>query len=152
MGVAFLAALVLTLFVIREPMEPLTSEALHEARDRWRQAGINDYQLRYDMHGSRYEVRVRHGLVVNLQVNGRQPVSADWGAYSVEGLFEVLEMELENLTDTTGPFGASVGPVIARVRFNDQQGHLERYVRSGSGGGRPVSIQLLEFAHASSRD
>lgn len=152
MGVAFLATLAVTWFVIREPMESLTAEALHEARTRWREAGIRDYEIRYDMHGSRYDVRVRDGLVVDLKVGGKQPVNADWGAYSVEGLFEVLEMELENLADSYGPFGSQAGSIIARVRFNEEHGHIERYLRSGGVGGLPVAIQLLDFVRHPGRN
>ena len=152
MGVAFLATLAVTWFVIREPMEPLTAESLREARIRWREADIHDYEIRYDMHGSRYDVRVRDGLVVDLKVGGKQPVSADWGAYSVEGLFDVLDMEVENLTDSYGPFGSQAGSVIARVRFNQEHGHIERYLRSGGVGGLPVAIQLLDFVRHPQQD
>lgn len=152
MGVAFLATLVVTWLVIREPMEPLTAESLREARVRWREANIQDYEIRYDMHGSRYDVRVRNGVVVELRVGGKQPANADWGAYSVEGLFDVLDMEVENLTDSYGPFGAQAGTVIARVRFSQEHGHLERYLRSGGVGGSPVAIQLLDFVQHPQQD
>ena len=152
MGIAFLATLVVTWLVIREPMEPLSAEVLRMARTRWREASIRDYQIRYDMHGSRYDVRVRDGLVVDLKVGGKQPVNADWGAYSVEGLFDVLEMEVENLTDSHGPFGSQAGSVIARVRFNHEYGHIERYLRSGGAVGLPVAIQLLDFVRNPKQD
>jgi len=78
-------------------------------------------------------------------VDGRPPTTTDLNAYSVDGLFDTLEQELDNLTDPAGPFTGQAGTVMMRVRFNPEFGYVERYLRSSGGHGRGASIELLEF-------
>jgi len=141
---AFLVGLVGALRVMREPMEPLTPVVVRDAARRWRDEGIVDYDLRYRMHGSEYRVAVRGGLVTELLVDGRAALTADPGAFSVEGLFHLLELELENLTDPRGPFSGGGHKILARVRFNHKLGYLERYLRTG-GTVRGMVIELSAF-------
>jgi hypothetical protein len=65
--------------------------------------------------------------------------------YSVDGLFRLLDMELENLSDASGPFGQNGQQTTARVRFNEPFGYVQRYLRSAAPGGKPASIQIIEF-------
>lgn len=142
--VAFALGLLVAVLIMREPMERLGEEALGAARTRWTQARIGGYDLRYEMNGSVFDVQVRDGIVVEVFVGGVRPVSADWGNYSVHGLFALLERELENLSDAAGPFGGHGAAVFARVRFNDRLGYPERYLRSG-GGARSARVQVRMF-------
>jgi|GEM_PF-2720325 len=143
-AVAFVIGLGAFLWAVREPTEPLTADGLAAARDKWRQASIVDYDIRYRMHGSEYAVRARGGAVVEALVNGKPAMSSDLYNYGVEGLFEVLELELENLNDPNGPFASQAQNIIVRVRFNESFGYIERYLRSG-GMGRGAGIELIEF-------
>lgn len=146
MGVAFVATLLTSLYIARVPMEPLTPEALQAARGKWREAGVHDYDIRYLMNGATYDVEVRDDIVTDMLVDGKPGRSAEWGLYSVDGLFRLLDMELENLSDSSGPFGQKGQQTIARVRFNERYGYVERYLRSAAPGGKPASIQVIEFA------
>ena len=137
---AFLAGLLATLLCLREPTVPLNEESLAQARAQWRNAGIRSYEARYKMHGSLYEVRVRNSLVEDFLVNGQTPSIAQVGAYSMDGLFDTLQTELENITDESGPLGANV---VARVRFDDRLGYPQRYIRSGGGLSRGSSLEML---------
>jgi len=139
---AFSLGLLAALLYLREPTVPLNKKSLVQARARWQNASIRSYDARYKMHGTLYEVRVRNGLVEDIMVNGRTPSIAQVGAYSMEGLFETLETELENITDEAGPFGANV---VARVHFHDRLGYPQRYIRSGSGLSRGSSLEMLDF-------
>lgn len=143
-AVAFVLGLCAALLYMREPTVPLSTEALSEARQRWQQARIRSYHLTYRMHGSVYEVEVRDGLVVDMTVNGQTLSIAQPGAYSVEGLFDVLEMELENLGDASKPMGNSGASVLARVRFNARYGYPERYVRGG-GTASNATLEMKRF-------
>jgi len=143
-AVAFVIGLTAFLFVVREPTERLTIELLASARQRWRLAKIADYDLRYRMHESDYAVRCREGTVIETQVDGNPAMSHDLSNYGVEGLFEILELDLENLADPNGPFGPTAQQVIVRVRFNREFGYIERYLRSG-GMVRGAAIELICF-------
>ncbi len=144
MFVAFSLGLAGTLILLREPTAPLNRSRLEAAGERWRGAGVADYDLTYRMHGSLYAVAVRGGIVTKITVNGEPARTADPAAYSVDGLFETLEMDLENLSNPPGPFAGQAQTMLMRVRFNAELGYVERYLRSG-GAGRSASIELLEF-------
>lgn len=130
----------------REPTAPLTRELLAAARQCWRAAGVRGYEVRYRMHGSEYRIQCRDGVVERASVDNRPPTTADLNVYSIEGLFDTLEQELENLTDPAGPFAGQAGRVLMRVRFNPKFGYVERYLRSSGGHGRGASIEMIEFA------
>ncbi len=147
-GAAFVLAVVVMILVVREPTEALSAEALRGARQRWAQAGVADYRLRYRMHGAVYEIKVEDRVVAEATVDGQVPRTGDLGAYSVEGLFNTLEQELENLSDPRGPFAGHAQTVLMRVRFNAELGFVERYLRSSGGQGRGVSIELIEFGRS----
>ena len=71
-------------------------------------------------------------------------MSRDLSNYSVEGLFDILELDLENMAAPDSPFGPAAQQVIARVRFNREFGYIERYLRSG--GMVPAgAIELISF-------
>jgi len=141
-GLGVLAAVVW----FREPTQPLTREALDAARQRWRDSGVRTYEARYRMNGSLCEVRCREGIVEDLIVDGRISNTAEVRSYSIDGLFDLLELEFANLHDPTGPFGENAPSMMARVRFNVQFGYPERYVRSGGGGmARGASIEMVIF-------
>lgn len=143
-GIAFLVGLIGTVLWLRVPAQRLTPELLEAARDRWREAAIDDYQLHYRMYGSEYRVRVESGIVVDMTVNGRPASTSDPAAYSIDGLLATLAQELDNLSDPTGPFAGRAGNVIMRAHFHPELGYPERYLRSG-GGGRSVALEMLEF-------
>jgi hypothetical protein len=130
----------------REPMEPLTREGLAAARQRWRAAAVRAYEVRYRMHGSEYVIHGRDGIVEEASVNGRPPTTSNLNVYSIDGLFDTLEQELENSTDPAGPFAGRAETVLMRVRFNRELGYLERYLRSSGGQGRGASIEMIEFS------
>lgn len=142
---AFVVASAVTLLALREPTEELTAAKLSDARDRWRNADINSYQSTYRMNGAAYAIEVHGGIVVSARVDGRDARSSALHSYSVPGIFDTLELELENLADPRGPFAGRQGTILMRVRFNDEHGYVERYLRSAGGVGRGAAIELLSF-------
>jgi len=141
---AFVVGLAGAVLWLREPMGPFTAESLEAARQRWRDAGIKSYRVRYRMHGSDYDVTVKDSLVADVLVDGRAPLAAELDTYSIPGLFRLLEMELENIHDPNGPFAAGNTRVLARVRFDPRLGYVERYLRSG-GPTQGATIELASF-------
>ncbi len=144
-AVAFLLGVLAALVYLREPTIPLSSEALTQARKKWSEASIRSYHLKYRMHGGLYEVDVQDGLVSAITVNGQTLSIAQPGAYSVDGLFDILQMELENMADPSSPMGTSPGNILARVRFNGRLGYPERYLRGGTYQSNDSSLDMLEF-------
>jgi hypothetical protein len=142
---AFLAGLIAALWFVREPTERLTPENLKAARQKWREAEITDYELEFRMQGSPCEVKVRGGVVEDIRMGGRIPTSSDWSMYTVEGLFDTLEMELEALGRTAGDGQAATQPAQMRVRFHPRVGYVERYLRSGIGPSGGASIEMIRF-------
>ncbi len=143
---AFLIGLVGAVVWLREPTVPLTHENLADARERWRNMGLDDYTILYRMNRDSYEIEVSERIVVDAAVNGTILRSDDVGSYSIEGMFRLLDMELENLHDPGGPFaGRGGGSILARVRYNREFGYVERYVRSSGGMGTGAEIEVLEF-------
>ncbi len=145
MAAAFIVGAGGAVFWFREPMGPLTREALATARQQWRAAGIRGYSVRYRMHGSEYSIQWRDGIVEHALVDGRPPTTTDLNAYTIDGLFDTLELELDNLEDPAGPFAGYAKTVLMRVRFNHNLGYVERYLRSSAGQGRGASIEMIEF-------
>ena len=145
-SVLIVTALVITaLAVLRRPMETLTTECLETARAKWDRARIKDYDMTYEMAGGTYVARVRDGRIVSLTRDGQPTTSQRPEDYTVDGLFEILALELENLNDPRNPFGGDSQTTLLRVRFDPHHGYLQRYLRALGGTGRSHGIELLKF-------
>lgn len=142
---AFFVGLCVAFVYLREPMVDLTDDSLASAIAKWRAARVGDYDLSLVINGQRYELTVRKNTVERFLLNGQRPERVDEQAYTVDGLFGTLAMELENLTDPSGAFAAGRNVIYARVRFNEELGYPERYIRNGVGGGRGASIEVVRF-------
>lgn len=142
---ALVAGLAVGLLWIREPMESLTEHSLSEARLRWHREGPSAYWMKYQMNRDTYEVVAVDGHAIEARVNGIAPRTERLGTYSMEGLFDLLESELENIKDPTGPFSGRSEAVIAKVKFHPRDGRVEKYLRNSAGVARGAHIQLLQF-------
>jgi hypothetical protein len=119
--------------------------SLEEARQRWETAGIADYTWRYEMAGGEFVVRVRGGEVVELTRDGLKATSNRPEEFTVVGVFDVLERELDLLDDPANPFGGDRQTTLLRVRFHPELGYVERYLRAVGGSGRSTSLESLEL-------
>ncbi len=145
-AVAILVAGVFAAMIFsRQPMSGLTAESLEIARQKWRTSGIRSYELRYEMYEAEYFVRVREGVVLDLLRDGRETQTHQEAYYTVEGILDVLELELESRDDPKSPFGSSPETTFLRVRFHPEHGYVEQYLRAIGGTGRSQTIKLVEF-------
>lgn len=144
-AVALVAGLLFGLIWMREPTVPMTAANLTAARDRWNDVGPSSYRLEYRMNRDIYHISVDDGIVIEATVNGQRPRMDDLGAYSMDGLFDLLQTELENISDPVGPFAGRAETVMARVRFHPADGHIERYIRNSAGVARGAEVQILQF-------
>lgn len=145
LSAAFALGVMGGMWYAREPTRPLTREGLAEARKRWNAVEISDYELSYEMLGSAYHVVWRKGRVEDASVNGKAPTSGDWQAYSVEGIFDTLQQELDNVADAAGAYAGRDQLVMMRVRFHPTFGYVERYLRGGAGLGPGAAIEKVHL-------
>ena len=148
--IAILVVPLALVLVFRESTEPLTRESIENARRLWRSAGLQDYELQLEVRTaggtlSRYDVSVRDGEVVQLRLNGLPAESRRPADFSVPGLFETLERESDLAGEANGPFSATGAQAIMRVRFDENTGHLKRYLRSVTGSRETMEIRTVSF-------
>jgi Family of unknown function (DUF6174) len=131
-GIGLIAALILAVPYLPGHTEPVTRERLNEARALWTRARIGNYDLDLETRGAqsgRYHVEVRGGHLAGITRDG---VTADPAAgeyWTVDGLFQVIEEELDaaEQPDSTA-FGAR-SQVWLRARYDSQLGYPIRFVR-----------------------
>lgn len=129
-----LAALAVVVVVSRRQAAPvLTVEALAAARQRWEAHGPGDYRLDLVVTGRRassYHVEVHDGKPTRVLCNQRPTTPRTWYYWTVPGLFEVVEHDIECADDPTEGFGASPGSrVVLRAVFDAESGYPRRYER-----------------------
>ena len=139
-----LALVVGAILWLRDPLDPLTTQTLEAARGKWEQAGITDYELVFAMYDATYSVRVVGGKVAKLTRDDQPTTTQRPDAYTMDGLFDVLELELKTRDKAAEQFGVSPGSVIQRVRFNPTLGYIEKYLRA-AGQGRNAGIEVIRF-------
>src|SRR5262245_4057028 len=97
-GVGVIAAAILAVPYLPGRTDPVTREALAQARALWEQAGIINYDLDLETWGvqsGRYHVQVRDGRLVQITRNGTAADPAEGDYWTVDGLFRVIEEELD---------------------------------------------------------
>ena len=131
-GIAGVAAVILSVPYLPGRTEPVTLERLDAARAMWQQANISSYDMDLETSGAqtgRYHVEVRNGQLSLITRNG-QPADPAAGEYwTVEGLFRVIEEELDAAEQ---PKSEAFGPqsqVWLRMRCDAKLGYPVRFVR-----------------------
>jgi hypothetical protein len=133
--------------------EEVTARSLREARQRWEQAGVRDYDLEWASSGlnqSRYVVAVRGGRVRTVEAVGpdgarheQKPAEPDY--FGVDGLFKVIADELKQL-DSTAPFGQPKGSrAVLRFTPDPTYGYPRNYRRDVVGAPMALAIDVLRF-------
>jgi hypothetical protein len=137
----------------------LTQEQLDTARQRWREHGLSNYELRQliryagEMLGEELRVTVRAGKVVQVIQNDQQllPTDAigmvvgplvdlmptrDFSSQTVEGLFDQIEQRLRSNAVSSGRRN------YATAVFDPRDGHPIRYVHRVSGTKERLEWQI----------
>jgi hypothetical protein len=150
--VRFFLSLTTILFALTScsRLEVMTDETLRDAEARWSANAPGLYRVAIEMTGERvedgvFEALVRAGQVVSLKRNGQVILPERGQDYSIRGLFRMLEQELA-LAQQPSLLGAPPGYAAhLLVRFNTENGRLERYSRTVTGSGSNIEIAILEF-------
>jgi hypothetical protein len=146
---------VVAIFILRDPLTPLTRENLDAAREKWQSANVSTYHHRYEMSGGVYDVHVDNGDVRRLLLNGQPTTSNKPNLYSVDGLFDILDEELRNAAKTKerGAVGtpgvdrskSAGGAILLYVRFHPELGYVERFLRVVGGSNRSHGVETFTF-------
>jgi len=137
--------------LLRDPIAPLTGEALEAAQVRWSENGSLSYNLDLQLGGARpasVHVEVRGGRVIDPPLIDGQPVRGKhtWRTWTVEGQFETMQRELELAADPSGQTGAGADTrVILRASFHPEYGYPLRFRRVVIGGLPEVSWEVVEM-------
>lgn len=149
-AVAVIALIVvgLILFAIfRDRTPPLTRETLETQRRRWAEAQIESYSLELTVQvGSQppreYELEVENGRVVSFTMEGVPSVRGE--AYTVEGIFEIMDRELTMLEG--GPGEPGIPEALALRAEFDQETGLPRAFTRIAARNQSFFIRIRRFA------
>jgi hypothetical protein len=93
----------------------LTTERLEAARELWANNGPTDYDLVVETEASglvshRYSIVIRNQSILEMSEDGRKIDTLGGSfSYAVDGLFQMLERELELATEPTRNYGTPAG-------------------------------------------
>ena len=133
-GLLTLIALVGFAFVSRRhATATLTLDTLHAAEERWKSNGPSDYHMDVTVTGrqpSRYHVEVQDGKPIIVQRNDRDLDRRNWPYWTVPGLFDIIEHDIECAEDPTRGFGARPGSTaVLRADFDARLGYPRVFER-----------------------
>ncbi len=136
--------------------QEVTPEALAEAKQVWKNAGINDYELEWTATGQNnvhYNVTVQGGevrKVVSVQADGSQLERhpPDTRFYSMDGLILTVADELAQLK-MDRPFNQPKGvKVVMRFEPDRKLGYPHWYRRDVLGTSQSLRIDVLKLLPA----
>jgi hypothetical protein len=134
-----LASLVLALeFFVVERIPLLTESELNGAQKRWQEHGPVSYDMDIELRGAqpgRVEIKVRNRVVMAETRDGRVPKEHTWDTWSVPGMFNTLETDMEIADNPEQAIDAAPGTKWQlRCEFDPVLGTPRRYHRLASGG------------------
>lgn len=134
-----LACVVLTLqFFVAERLPELTEAELAKAKKLWQEKGLSDYDIEIEIRGAQpgsVHAEVRHSSVMAETRDQRVPPQWTWDTWSVPGLFETLEQDMQIAEDPEHEIQAAKGTKWQlRCEFDTEFGYPRRYHRLVTGG------------------
>lgn len=139
-AIAFsLASLVLALeFFVVERIPLMTQADLEAARKRWQEHGPISYDMDIDLRGARpgrVEISVRNRVAIAETRDGLVPKEHTWETWTVPGMFNTLETDLEIAENPEQTIQAAPGTEWQlRCEFDPVLGIPRRYHRLATGG------------------
>ena len=144
-----IGAIVVLLLLARDPTPRLTTAALQAAKNRWEANGPESYDVDVVTSGAQvghYHVEVRNGLPTAVAREGRPPPRRVWDVWTVPGMFDTLDRELENAEQGAQGFGAAAGSrAVMRCVFDEQFGYPRLYNRTVLGASLDVRWEVTHF-------
>jgi hypothetical protein len=131
-GAGLAAIVVFAMF--RDTTPELTAADFAAAQQRWDQRAPKSYDLDLTIEGNRpgpVHVEVRDGQVTHMTRDGVEPKQRrTWDVWSVPGMFETIELELDKAGNPVEGFQAPPGSrMVQRALFDRQYGYPAKYHR-----------------------
>jgi hypothetical protein len=134
---------------VAQHIPDLTESRLGDAEELWERAGPASYDMDLEIRGARpgvVHIEVRNDEATTMTRDGRTPPERTWNVWTVPGLFETLERELELAEDPVHEMNATAGTRLQlRCDFDRTFGYPRQYHRSVSGGGPEVFWRVTSF-------
>jgi Family of unknown function (DUF6174) len=135
--------------LVRQKIPALTEVELENAQRVWASAGPASYEMDLEILQGRpgtVHIEVQNGEISAMTRDSRTPAQHTWRYWSVPGLFETLERELEMAEDPVHEVGAAAGTRWQlRCEFDRAYGFPRRFHRYVSGGGPEVYWRVTSF-------
>ncbi len=139
----------LTLLLLQaKPGEPLTRAALDAARATWKRVAIAHYEFEIEVSGTQqghHSVTVRGGKVIAMTTDGAATLPHVHKFWTVEGMFDFLEAELDRAGRRLPETSAEV---ILQAHFDGTRGYPLRFVRHVTGETGSIEWEMRRFAPA----
>ncbi len=156
-GIGLAGVAAAAIWMLRDPIPPLTQGNYDAALARWNDRGPQDYDMTVVFSGRQpgnYEVEVRGGEVTQLVRDG-EPLpnrGASWHFWTVRGMFDIMAMDLAAKDIAAKDLSAKAPAAIDEQRqaevavevkvsaeFDDAWGYPRRYRQITLGDSRSTS-------------
>lgn len=139
---------------LRDRTPPLAAAALEAGRRQWEKAAIASYDLTLTVAIDReapkdYQLSVRGGKVASFQING--VAHAENPSYSVPGLFDILEREIEMAGGKGARAAGAPQNAVLRAEFDPRYGYPKVFKRLAPGQ-QSCFIEVKRFAAAEAKE
>jgi hypothetical protein len=112
--------------------EPVTREALAKCEQLWEQSQISSYDWDLGVSGDQtgqYHVEVRNGQPTAITLNGRPAESHAAEYFTVQGVFQTIEEELDLADNPSSQAFPPGSQVWLRMRCHPELGYPVRFIR-----------------------
>jgi hypothetical protein len=132
------------ILIFRAPGDSLSQDNLQTARIRWEKSGPKNYDMEIVVTGAQdntHRIEVRDWKVVRMETGGVEVASKSaHAAWSVEGMFDTLQRELENIGAVHG-----AAEVVLRVVYDARLGYPRRFLRHVAGQKNSIEWEVRSF-------
>jgi Family of unknown function (DUF6174) len=146
---AIAGLLVFALTTIRRPPPPMTQADFEAAVERWHAHGPHDYSMTVELSGRQsgtMVVTVRNTEPTSVKRNGVPTPERTWAYWTIDGLFQIIRVDLEGLDQPERAFdGSDVAHLVQQAEFDAELGYPRRYRRAVQTTGDAIEWEIVRF-------
>ena len=148
-GIGLVVGAIGLVLFLREPGNPLTEKTLREAKARWRKQNVRDYVLEVNVTlgmEARHVITVRDGQVTGMTTNGEDVPKHSADHWSVDGMFDFLEIELDNARNPERVHRVQdSASIVLRASFDSKTGIPTHFFRHVMGKSSQIRWDVTRF-------